>query len=195
MVRAVAPLEIRDAVFGVDGLAVRRGGQVAIPEGVADRAAFVVEVGQFFGQPPQFGFVNGVGVVCDEVHEPLGGIDLHEIGSAVDGMKASVDQIGGIPDVVKDGRGFEQFGVRSGDWREGARLPSNPLDVGPSSRQRVMQLRLGEVVCSRNQRHPPTVTSRFSGRTRPAHEGALGADGHDRAEISENSGRVAGRAQ
>ena len=73
-------------------------------------------------------------------HQPaqpgVGVLDIAEVASTIQGVKASVREFWRVADVMQPRGGFEQVGIVFEDRGERPSLRSDTLDVSPATRER-----------------------------------------------------------
>ncbi|KMS86127.1 hypothetical protein ACZ91_38495 [Streptomyces regensis] len=141
MIRTVTGLDLGDAIFGSDSRTVGRGGDVAVPERIADGAPLVLKALQLILKPSQLSLIRCERVVRHEMHKSLRSADARKVRRTVDRMEAGIDQIWRITDVVQDRSRFQQLSIRTRYGTQRPCLPSDTLHVLPATRQSVGQLR------------------------------------------------------
>jgi hypothetical protein len=141
----VAGADVSEALFDVHVLPVRACGHVAVDQRVREVGAGGLELPGQLGGEATFGcFDHGARVVSHQSAEHVTGLrGVAEVPGAVERVKAGVDEVGCVPDVVQQGGGGEQVGVGAQDGGETAGLGGNAQSVCPTSGQRCLQDRAG----------------------------------------------------
>ena len=138
--RAVAVVDLGQAVVHLDVLAVGAGGHVAEGQRVGQRAGRRGELaGQDVREAAFFGLDDGAGVVRDQAaQQGFGVLDVAQVAGAVQAVQAGGGEFGEVADVVQPRGGLEQAGVRA-EWRgrgcgPGRRRPGRGTSGGEESR-------------------------------------------------------------
>ena len=146
--RAVAVVDLGQAVVDLDVLAVGTGGHVAEGQRVGQRLGRRGELaGQDAGEAAFFGLDDGAGVVRDQAaQQGFGVLDVTEVAGAVQAVQAGFGEFGEIADVMEPGGGLEQTGVRANRGGEAAGPGGDTLDVRPPAGKSVGEESAGEVL-------------------------------------------------
>ncbi len=70
--------------------------------------------------------------------------DVAEVPGAVERMKAGLDQLGRVADVMQPRGGFEQIGVLAEDRGKGPGSRGDPLNMRPAARKRDLEVLTSE---------------------------------------------------
>ena len=148
MARAVAVVDLGQAVVHLDVLAVGAGGHVAEGQRVGQRPRRRGELAvQDVGEAAFFGLDDGAGVVRDQAaQQGFGVLDVAEVAGAVQAVEAGFGEFGEVADVVQPRGGLDQVGVGVEGRLEGAGTGGDALDVGPAAGKRIGEESAGEVL-------------------------------------------------
>ena len=146
--RAVAVVDLGQAVAHLDLLAVGAGGHVAEGQRVGQRPRRRGELAvQDVGEAAFFGLDDGAGVVRDQAaQQGFGVVDVAQVAGAVQAVQAGGGEFGEVADVVQPRGGLEQVGVGAEGRVEGAGPGGDALDVGPAAGKRISEEGAGEVL-------------------------------------------------
>jgi len=101
-VRAVAVADLGKTFAHRHRLPVRTGGQVRVPQRIAQVALLVTELtAQDRYQAALLGLENGAGVVRDQAREPIAKSSGTQPAGTVERMEPGPGQVGRVPDVVQ----------------------------------------------------------------------------------------------
>ena len=92
---------------------------------------------QLASQAAFLGFEDSAGVMRDQAaQDRIGEVRVAQVPSAIERMKAGLDQLGRVADVMQPRGGFEQIGVLAEDRRKDSGSRSDPLNMRPTARKR-----------------------------------------------------------
>ena len=146
--RAVAVMNLGQAVVYVDVFAVGAGGHVAerqcVGQGLGRRGELAV---QDVSEAAFFGLDDGAGMVRDQAaQQGFGVLDVAQVAGAVQAVQAGGGEFGEVADVVQPRGGLEQTGVRADRGGEAAGPGGDTLDVRPPAGKSVGEESAGEVL-------------------------------------------------
>jgi hypothetical protein len=133
--RAVAVVDLGQAVGHLDLVTVGAGGHVAESQRVRQRLGRRGELaGHDVGQTAFFGLDNGIGVVRDQAAQHrVGVLDVSQVAGAVQAVQAGLGEFGEVADVVQPGGGLDQVGVGAEGRPKSAGPGGDALHVGPAA--------------------------------------------------------------
>ncbi len=89
---------------------------------------------QLASQAAVLGFDDSAGVMRNQAAEDrVGEVDVAQVPGAVQRMKAGLDQLGQVADVMQPRGGFEQVGILAEDRGKGSGSRGNPLNMCPAA--------------------------------------------------------------
>ena len=114
--------------------------QVAISQRIAEEPARRAELAaQLADKAALLGLDDSAGVMRDQrAQHWVGALDVAEVPGAVERMKAALDQLGRVADVMQPRGSFQKIGVLAKDRGKGPGSRGDPLDVVPAAWKRYL---------------------------------------------------------